>query len=161
MGLLRSFEYLSASGPGEVTELPGSTSFTSALIHSLKALKEEKGCFTTSELLGKIDDHHDFPREQHPRLADRDQDMFTGRIMLHALPKPGECLGDSPTFIERSPSSLGQVLTLHVVFKEEPSNVEIEQLAHFFNDKPKVLCRIENIKWGGLRPTLPLQLWRD
>ena len=122
----RSFEYLSASGPLQVTELPGSTSFTSALIHSLQALKKEKGCFTTSELRDKIDTHKDFPTEQHPVLADRDENMYTGRIMLYALPGPGQRLEDSPTFIEPSIAELGQEVTLHLLFKGNPSNRDIE-----------------------------------
>ena len=139
--------------------MPGQGSFTSALISSLATLLNEKGCFTSSELADKIDNHPAFPKEQHPVLTDRDEESAqTGRIMLHALPKPGaspnpsEVPGESPTQSAPSTPKLGKVLTLHFHFEGDPTDKEIEVLAKYFNnERMRRTLPIEQIRWGGLR----------
>ena len=156
----RSFEYLGATGPGQVTELPGKASFTSALIHSLKTLQEEKGCFTSSELADRINNHHAFPDEQEPVLSDRDQNLFTGRIMLHALPKVGEVQDQPPALSEPPTKKLGgKVLTINFDFEGDPSETDIERLADYLNSKKlRCILSVSQIRWGGLRPSVISQM---
>lgn len=88
----RSFEFLAACGSNEVTAMPGDTSFTSALIWSLKLLAK-KPSFTTHQLLRKInEDAPGFPRHQHALIMERGEDETScvRKLVLAPLPKPGE-----------------------------------------------------------------------
>ena len=71
----------------DLTPRPGKDSFTRALIYALKALVEKRqdGRFTTVELLNKIKEAPDFPKDQNPMLSDREKKGSAGRIMLHPL----------------------------------------------------------------------------
>ena len=154
----RSFEYLGATEAGQATELPGSTSFTSALDDSLKSLLKRKGCFTSSELAKEIDRQPGFPLHQHPVLYDRDQDMYTGRIMLHPMPEAGNTQEESLTIITPPVPTLGKVLTLHFEFIADPLATDIELIAQHFNDANlERHIGIDQIRWGAIRPRLFLQ----
>ena len=139
--------------------MPGNASFTSALIPSLQSLLDEKGCFTSSELADRINNHHAFPDEQHPVLSDRDQNVYTGRIMLHALPKPGEVQERSLTSSTSPTTKPGKILTLHFDFEGDPSEADIERLADYFNsDKLRCMLPVDQIRWGGLRQPMIYQV---
>lgn len=78
----RAFEFLAATSAKSTTRKPGPRSFTSALIHSLGNLVE-KGSFSTQELVSKVKSAPNFPKDQWPRLHERQASQR--KIMLSAL----------------------------------------------------------------------------
>ena len=69
----KRFETLAACTADARTNIPGKTSFTSALIWALNEMHKgaEKPFFTSSELQRKIAECPDFPEDQHPILTER------------------------------------------------------------------------------------------
>lgn len=73
------------------TNRPGPTSFTSALIWSLKDLVQTRPYFTTTELYNKImSEAPDFPRHQRPILTHRQAGLYHTQLVLAKVPKDGE-----------------------------------------------------------------------
>jgi hypothetical protein len=80
----RAFEYLAATSAKSTTRKPGKHSFTKALIWSLQNLVEMGKSFTTQELLTKVLNAPDFPKDQSPRLSERGS-ACVRRIVLAPL----------------------------------------------------------------------------
>jgi len=80
----RAFEYLAATSAKSTTRKPGKHSFTKALIWSLQNLVEMGEGFTTQELLTKVLNAPDFPKDQSPRLSERGS-ACVRRIVLAPL----------------------------------------------------------------------------
>ena len=148
----RAFEYLAATKAGELTNVPGKSSFTSALCYALKKLLKEKKRFTTSDLGREIKDHQHFPEEQHPVLTDRDDNSDVGRIELYAL---SEQDGIGSTCAEDSQFSAydGRVLTLRFDFGFRPLKQNIQKLGERLNRGRLDQIGIERIRWGGVKET--------
>ena len=152
----RSFEFLAATTATAGTRVPGPGSFTTALIHSLDCLVQEKpeGRFTTVELLRKIKEAPDFPSDQTPKLFDRENLGTAGRIMLHPLSPAGQQSPTSPE--EVAPSEIAkQTVALHFDFDHRPALQIIETLGNEFNH----MCRwnalgINGIRWGGVKQSM-------
>ena len=146
------FEFLAACGPTASTRPPGKDSFTSALIHALNKLVEERpgGRFSTIDLLQVIqDDAPHFPKDQNATISDRQKNTAGGRIVLHPLEEEGPSSQVPPE--EGDPSKLHTV-TLHLDFSDKPTKVDIENLGFEFN---KVFERrrlgLNRIRWGGMQ----------
>lgn len=153
----RSFEYLAATAAMESTPVPGPDSFTSALIHALETLVEEKeeGRFTTVELLNRIKLHEPFPKDQTPVLSDRELKSAAGRIMLHPLKATSSDSQTSPKEASILDPLRRQTLTLHLDFAEKPSQACIEALGRQLNEFQRHKFRVNRVRWGGLRqPTV-------
>ena len=153
---LRLFEYLAATKEMASTKVPGYDSLTSALIHALEALVEEKpeGRFTTVELLRKI--KHDaphFPKDQEPVLSDRKENTSAGRIMLHSLHKEGSMAPIPPVDNNSGESSdRKQVVTLQFKFDEKLSNAHLERLGDDFNVLfDRNALGVNRVRWGGMK----------
>ena len=137
------------------TPVPGKDSFTSALIHALEALVEEKveGRFTTVELLRKI--KHDaphFPKDQTPVLSDRERNTSAGRIMLHPLQKEGSKALTPPTEASSQDPAERQTVTLHFDFDERPENARLERLGLELNDLfERNTLGVNRVRWGGIQ----------
>lgn len=139
------------------TPVPGQDSFTSALIYALEALVEEKGRFTTVELLRKIKkDAPNFPKDQIPVLSDRKDDVQAGRIMLQPLQKiqeGGSRAGlslDSDTNLH---ALKRQTVTLHIDFSNKPSHTDIEILGQQLNQifERYYNLGVNGVRWGGIK----------
>ncbi|KAI4164461.1 MAG: hypothetical protein LQ342_001774 [Letrouitia transgressa] len=151
------FEYLAASKNQDTTEIPGPSSFTSALIYALKSLSDEKegGRFTTAELSKRIRTAPEFPKAQIPMLEDREDGPDrsyhdVGRIILHPLEKAGTPT-EIPDEIALAPK---HVLTLHFEFGGKPPDdnltVFTSELRNAYEGQNIGLRRV---RWGGERAT--------
>lgn len=91
MSRSRIFEYIGATGPDGLTQLPGPYSFTSALIWALSHLSSREGGFTTSQLLQMILQAPKLPKGQMPVLLERGVGSVKRLILapLKALPPSG------------------------------------------------------------------------
>ncbi|KAL8960791.1 MAG: hypothetical protein Q9193_002561 [Seirophora villosa] len=141
----------------KTTAVPGPMSFTSALIFALEALREQKpeGRFATDELLRKIKDAPNFPKDQYPELSDRDNNSSSaGRIILHPLRTDR---GDDDKSYETSPSELadGRIVTLHFDFGGKPLVSNLETLGRKFNEIfERNTLGVHRVRWGGERPSV-------
>ena len=134
----RNFEFLAACGSDDVTETPGDTSFTSALIWSLKGFAKSNTSFTTQQLVRKINEEApNFPRLQHALIMERGEDETScfRKLVLAPLPKPGE-----EAKIEllppkaKSNSKIKHYLDLRFFYDKPPTKDEIKLLAHNLKD---------------------------
>ena len=131
---------------------PGKESFTRALIYALNALVEKRpdGRFTTVELLNKIKDAPDFPKDQNPTLSDREKKGSAGRIMLHPL----RGTGPDGALSQRKAADLipfiGRTLTLHFDFSEKPSGDYVERFGRGLNDFFQLNVGVNRVRWGGM-----------
>ena len=142
--------------------MPGTDSFTSALIQALEYLVENKpgGRFTTVELLNRIKDHStDFAKDQTPILSDRQSLGLRGKLMLSPLHLEGPKDRILP---EEAPSpdlAKTQTVTLHFDFSERPllENVETlgTELNRIFEEKA---LGVNGVRWGGLKRSLTAQV---
>ena len=141
------------------TPVPGEDSFTEALIWALERLAEEKGRFTTVELLRKIKvEAPHFPKDQMPVLSDRQEEVQAGRIMLHPLRK---CQNDGLQ-MEKSLEQITnldiikrQTVTLHFDFADKPPPAHIEVLGRHLNhvfDRNNL--GVNRVRWGGIRQSV-------
>lgn len=153
----RSFEYLAATGEMGSTKVPGKDSFTSALMYALKALARERGDgrFTTVELLNKIkDEAPHFPKDQNPKLTNRDKRSSAGRIMLHRLQREGSDEDLSPKEVALVDPFKGHALTLHFDFSEKPTRTHIEMLGRELNEVFARNVGFNRVRWGGVRDSM-------
>lgn len=152
----RLFEYLAAAGSQGTTEVPGPTSFTSALTFALESLREEKpeSRFTTDELLRKITkEAPHFPKNQCPVLSDREHKKPAGgRIMLHPLRSDQAKVGNSSTNTPWNQWN-GHVVTMHFEFGEgKPSEDQVRNLGRHFNHLfERNTLGVHRVRWGGMR----------
>lgn len=167
-GCPHAFEYLAATSSGETTRKPGKHSFTTALIWALRTLCEERGQFTTTDLLNTIKKRApDFPKDQSPVLSDRNRGSPRERIFLQPLQKNGtDSRRHEPRPNQPSPAKPQEILSLNLFFDARPSIDQIEGLGIGLN---KVVedndLQISRIVWGGLdsRPHMALVVakrWR-
>ena len=139
-----------------VTMRPGKDSFTRALIYALKALVEKRpdGRFTTVELLNKIKEAPEFPKDQNLTLSDREKKGSAGRIMLHPL-QGRDSDGALP---RRKAASLlpfiGRTLTLHFDFSEKPSEDYVERFGRELNEFFELNVGVNRVRWGGMRQAM-------
>ena len=162
---LRRFETLRASPGGGVTRAPGPSSFTAALIWSLKAFAKEDFWFTTLELVQKIREAPHFPSDQLPYLV-RLEARSNLPIVLHNLSgivDGGESSrsSHSPEEQPHSPNT-DEILTLNFVFGQQPMMAEVQALARGLNKLiQEQSLHIKRIEWAGLRvhPEVP-ETWR-
>ena len=154
-GTSKAIEYLAATKAHEYTRGPGKESFTSALIFALKALRKERERFTTIELLRKINQYKDLPKDQKPVLSDRQESTSTanpGRIMLHPLPRSGQPkLAKLEVFPPQDPNDR-HILTLHFDFASRPSEEIVRTLGRQLNQVTEYnTLGVNRIKWGGMQ----------
>ena len=139
-----------------VTQYPGATSFTSALIFALKQLVKDKkkGRFTTDELLRKIKDAPNFPKDQTPVLSNRDNKKTSaGRIMLHPLRK--HRLSRVATSEDCTIRKMtGYLMTLHFHFGDKPPDDHIVTLGRNLNKTfERNNLEVYGVRWGGMKAT--------
>ena len=140
------------------TQIPGSDSFTEALVWALEALVTEKvsGCFTTGELVKKITHAPHFPSGQTPLLSTRNVDSSAGRIMLRPLQNANSVTSrdsaDSPGAGSWVDLARQPVLTLHFDLDGKPTARNMEFLGNALNDMIRRNgLGINRIRWGGIR----------
>ena len=148
----RAFEYLAATKAGELTNVLGKSSFTSALCYALKKLLKEKKRFTKVDLGQEITHYQHFPEDQEPVLTDRDDNSGIGRIELYALLEQDD-IGSTGAEGSRLSAYDGQVLTLHYDFGSRPSKQNIQKLGERLNRARLDQLGIERIRWGGVKET--------
>ena len=151
----RLFEYLAATKDHGTTALPGPTSFTSALIFALGALKREKpeGRFTTTDLLRKIrEEAPNFPKDQRPAMSEREhRNTSPGRIMLGPLrqEQQGNQAVDQDSTLREATK---HTVTLRFDFGEKPSEDHLRTLGRAFNDIfERHTVGVLRVRWGGMR----------
>lgn len=155
-GQPRLFEFLAATKEMATTKVPGEDSFTSALIYALEALVEEKGMFTTVELLRKIMSHApNFPSDQIPVLSERRDDAQAGRIMLHPLHRNQED-GSRTAISSEETSNLDALkrhtVTFHFDFANKPPSTDIEILGRHLNQIfERSTLGVNRVRWGGMK----------
>ncbi|KAF7506306.1 hypothetical protein GJ744_011879 [Endocarpon pusillum] len=137
---------------GELTNVPGKSSFTSALCYALKKLRKEKKRFTTVDLGREIKGHQHFPEEQELVLTDRDDNSDVGRIELHALLKHDGMGSVGAEDLQISAYDC-RVVTLHFDFGSQPLKQNIQKLGERLNSGRLDQLGIERIRWGGVKKT--------
>lgn len=148
-----------ATGSEDTTDIPGPSSFTRALIYSLKELARAKRPFTSADLASEIQKAPGFPRTQEPILSSLEDRIPKGLISFYPM---GTGKNDNwqsiPDENQASPISpiLGcakRVLTLHFYISDMPSLESIEELGDLFNRGSALeKMGVQNIRWGGLEP---------
>ena len=137
------------------TPIPGPRSFTSALIFALKALLEEKGRFTTVELIGKIKGAPNFPKDQYPMLLNRSSNTLADRIILSPLHRNKTDGSQSIVLAEEDKildAYKSRVLTLHFDFGSQPSYTAIESIGRQLNQVfERRNLDVNQVRWGGVR----------
>ncbi len=147
--IVRGWEYLAATSYNELAELPGPTSFTSALIWALESLVGE-GKFTTSDLRDKIRQAPKFKKSQDPTLKTRNNRRIE-RIVLGPIPLETELKELENRREEAKGSVSQQLLDLHFVFKERPTLKEIDVFAdHLSHTIKHHGHKVSRVIWGGL-----------
>ena len=143
------------------TDVPGISSFTSALVWALEALVKENvvGRFSTVELLEKITHAPHFPGGQTPNLSTRSMDGLPGRIMLSPLQKADsdtpQHTSDSQDVISLMDIAKQSILTLRFDFSDKPTVQDIELLGNELNSVFKRnALGVNRVRWGGLRQPL-------
>ena len=152
-----AFEYLAATAAGRDTNIPGPTSFTSALIFALEELVKDRTRFTSIDLVRKIRaDAPDFPKHQVPVLSDRKENSYVGRIFLQPMPKTtgSQAIAQDDTAAKRNSVAKSR-LTLHFDLDATPTTEQIEELGVNLN---KVIAQyrlpVTQVRWGGWRPSI-------
>ena len=155
----RLVESLGATKEMSTTPVPGEDSFTEALIWALERLFEEKGSFTTVELLRKIKvEAPHFPKDQNPVLSDRKEEVQAGRIMLHPLRKYENDGPQMEISLEQTTNLdiiKRQTVTLHFDFADKPPPAHIEVLGRHLNhvfDRNNL--GVNRVRWGGIRQSV-------
>lgn len=141
----RSFEYLAACSPGNVTRIPGPSSFTSGLIWALGELAEERGMFTTSELSKKIKEKPGFPSDQDPVLKDRSGGSWK-RIVLAPLSPTKPSLNQNCISL----STDRVLLQLKFIFDVYPKDRELANLARAVTTMILDQDIVRDVTWGGI-----------
>ena len=133
---------------------PEKDSFTRALTYALKALVEKRPCgrFTTVELLNKIKEAPDFPKDQIPTLSDREKKGSAGRIMLHPL--QGTIPDGALSQKKIVNLFIGRTLTLHCDFNKKPSGDYVERFGRELNDCFQLNVGVNRVPWGGMRQAM-------
>ena len=129
----RNFEFLAACGSDDLTDMPGHSSFTSALIWALTLLVKSKSSFTTQELLRKVNEEApDFPEYQHALLMERGEEdtRCFRKLVLAPLPKPGET--DEREIAPKNEKNNNQIkhyLDLRFFYDKPPNKEELLNLS--------------------------------
>ncbi|MCJ1428267.1 hypothetical protein MMC29_006176 [Sticta canariensis] len=158
----RIFEYIGATGPDGLTQLPGPNSFTSALIWALRNLSSREGGFTTSQLLQMILQAPNFPKGQMPVLLERGVGSVKRLILapLKALPPagtpgdanlaPSEARMNTSTEADEESSEQWRV-DLRLLWQDLPTADVIKRLA---DELSKFMITddisVRRIEWKGL-----------
>jgi hypothetical protein len=128
-----NFDFLGASGPNQLAEVPGETSFTFALIRALRELANEPAGFTTPELFNKILECPTFPKEeQTPCMLSKKN--CVEKLLLAPLPK-NEVLPATMTVESKGdpkPTSLDYCLRLDFLLPRLPSDEEMGEMCDGF-----------------------------
>ena len=157
MTSLRSFEYLGATDATGTTKVPGKDSFTRALIYALESLVKQRadGRFTTVELLNQIKTNApDFPKDQNPKLLNREKENSAGRIVLHPLRKEGSDNNLSPTGAANLNPLKKHTLTLHFEFPGMPLPAYTETFGRELNDCFARNVGVIGVRWGGIKQSM-------
>lgn len=153
----RSFEFLGATDHKSTTNGPGPTSFTSALIWSLKALDRNRlvrPYFTTSDLYNKIGcDAPRFPKQQRPFLTPRHTGIYTTRLVLARVPRDGE--SETIEYGKEDEKSMGPKLMvdLRLCFVKKLQDDDIIEVAGALKtliDDGKLSA--QRVQWRGYGP---------
>lgn len=129
------YEILGACSAGQVTDPPGDSSFTSALIWALKELKsEQKGYFGTPELQRKIVEAPNLPKSQQPPLAHR-----TSPSLDHIVIAPYQENDDSAAALALTPSGeseprISEYIDVRLHFSEPITDDHIKRTAEILKD---------------------------
>ena len=155
-------EYLAATSAVSSTGIPGPHSFTTALIWALRDLAAKGRKFNTNELVNKINDAPNFPKNQRPELSNRSGKSTAQRIMFEPISKGGttaRTVGDQASVHAPVPN-VTTVLSLKFFFDERPTEENVETLGrslnHLFQQNRLAVNRID---WGGLYPWRPTLTW--
>lgn len=138
------------------TPIPDPDSFTSALIFALKTLLEEKGRFTTVELLEKIKgDIPHFSMDQYPELVNRSSNILTDHIILYSLHRNQTDRSQSIVLAEEDKildTYKSRVLTLHFDFNSQSSYTAIKLIDRQLNQVfERFNLDVNQIRWRGVR----------
>lgn len=156
----RSFEYIAATSAGYETSSPGKTSFTSALIWALNEFSLPGSCinFTVTDLVQKIRQCPDFPKDQVPVSKPRNIGKIERIVLCPLIP-------DEEAIRERQIATTGiQPLssTYHVhldfQFNSLPTTKAIEDLANELTYLRERGLDVSRISWQGIHSGLTLDL---
>jgi hypothetical protein len=148
----RSFEYIAATSAGNETNSPGETSFTSALIWALNyfALPESRKNFIVTDLVKKIRECPDFPKDQVPVSSPRNVGKID-RMVLSPLPTDEEAIqARKNTNAELPPLSTRYHVHLNFDFNALPTIRDIEDLANELRNLRKRGLDVSRISWQGI-----------
>lgn len=115
-------------------------------------MERGEGRFTTVDLLNKIKEYPNFPKEQQPVLSDRKYPTNkAGRIMLHPLRLNTDAVCEMDE-IESSPiAQQGQNMTLHFDFSEEIEENHLKVLGTTLIDMfERNTLGVYRVRWGGV-----------
>ena len=150
----RIFEFLGATGPNGTTPLPGKESFTSALIWALQELADARACFMSSELLQKILDAPNFPRDgQVPCMTTRGPQCVR-KLILEPMASEAEEWGSSiEGRRDEASESFKYCLNLQLLLPDAPEEKDIKRMCDSFREL--ILSHrffAHQILWQGLYP---------
>jgi hypothetical protein len=123
----KSFECIAACGRDKETSRPGETSFTTALIWSLKVLERDRKPFTTQELRTTIMKAPKFPAKQFVPLIQQDESRDQQLVIA---PFTTDSNTMSPKIAISSRASNEASLDLRFWYPNHPDEEEIKKLAH-------------------------------
>ncbi|KAM3066683.1 hypothetical protein ACMFMG_002393 [Clarireedia jacksonii] len=155
----RAFEYMAATSHNSTTKKPGLHSFTAALIWALKEMVRCKPGkkFSTQELLLKIFNAPNFPKDQSPRLSERCSTGCLRKIVLAPMDNEHELAYET----EDSPQSLQitrDTLNLGFVFDRVIKTKMVKDLA---KDVSNLISQgdlgISTVLWEGINSAEPMR----
>jgi hypothetical protein len=150
----RSFELIAAASADAITNIPGETSFTHALIWALNRFCDNNSeRFTIDDLVQKIKECPTFPKRQFPVVSPRNKGRAE-RIILAPLSKEKDSIKSQRIAAVKNlqDAASKSYLQLTFVFDDYPSRENIDALAeHMQWMKPKDIP-VTGISWVGLRP---------
>ncbi|PQE09663.1 Peptidase C14 caspase domain protein [Rutstroemia sp. NJR-2017a BVV2] len=156
----KAFEYMAATSHSSTTKKPGPQSFTAALIWALKEMVRCKPGkrFSTQELLIKIFNAPNFPKDQSPRLTERGLTGCLRKIVLGPLDV------EHGLEYEEEDSSQGQKVTqdtlnLRFVFDKVITTKMVRGLA---KDISNLISQrdlgMSTVLWEGINSTEPTRV---
>jgi hypothetical protein len=156
----RSFEYIAATSARDETNSPGKMSFTSALIWALNEFSLPGSCtnFTVTDLVQKIRQCPDFPKDQVPVSTPRNIDKME-RIILGPLITDEEAIRNRQNATTRiQPLSSTYHVHLDFQYNSLPTTKAIEDLANELKSLRKRGLDVSRISWQGIHSGLALDL---
>ena len=156
------FEYIGSTQYNKKARGPGTDSFTSALIWSLKELATKPGGFTTSTLLQKIENAPVFKHTgQNPVCSERGKKPSLFKLKIEPLPAQTATPSPEPPDVDTVDELNLLSLKLEFIFGRLPTQAHVKHLTQALSDMAKYKhVPLKKVLWDGLdkyqKPDFPV-----